>query len=157
MTNTAFRATYSDFKLIKTRQSVQIIFEIPLQDVDTALDVLGGMPDPSKERWFAVAPLRADHVQPRSVSDKPPTGAKQNWRDMQPAQQAGIRCAEPIFQAFLQERYPEEWREGRETAECVRLICGVTSRSELGTNQKARVLWHQLDEQYQGWKVVEHA
>lgn len=148
-TPAAFRATYSDLKLIKTRQCVQIVFELPLADFDAAYAVLGGLPDSSKETWFGIAPL--DLM--KQIEEKP----KRDWRDMQPAQQAGIRCAEPVFIAFLQEARPDDWHESQEAAACVRLICGVHSRVELGTNQKARVIWHQLDEQYQAWKALEHA
>jgi hypothetical protein len=90
-----------------------------------------------------------------------PDGAarpKMDWRDMQPAAQAGIRCGEPSFQTFLKEEYYPHWsKSDLDAAVCVRLICGVESRSELGTNQKARVLWHQLDSQFQAWKALEHA
>lgn len=144
----AFRATYSDLKLIKTRQCVQIVFELPLADFDAAYAVLGGLPDSSKETWFGIAPLNAE---------APATSGKRDWHDLQPAQQAGMRCNEPSFVAFLKETRPEDWHEATDAAECVRLICGVASRSELGTNQKARVIWHQLDEQFQAWKAVEHA
>lgn len=88
--------------------------------------------------------------------DKPRSaGVKRDWRDLQPAQQAGIRCGEPTFAAYLREMHPDEWRETREAAACVRFICSVHSRVELGTNQKARALWHQMDTQYQGWLAKE--
>jgi hypothetical protein len=143
----AFRATYSDWKLVKTRQVVQIVFEVPLADADAAYDVIGGMPDPSKERWFGIAPINTEAVQ------KP----KRDWRDMPPTQQAGIRCDDPMFAAFLKEQHPDDWREAENAANFVRGFCGVASRSELVTNHKARVRWHQLDEQFQAWKQVEHA
>jgi len=82
---------------------------------------------------------------------------KMDWRDVQPAAQAGIRCAEPVFAAFLKETRPNLWRETPDAADCVRAICCVTSRSELGTNHKARVMWKQLDDQFSAWKALEHA
>lgn len=155
---TAFRATYSDFKLIKTRQSVQIVFEIPLHDVDAALEVLGGMPTPSSERWFGIAPLTEPaSARPQPVVDKPPVGAKRDWREIPPAQQAGIRCDDAVFEAFLKEEHSDAWAEEQNPTDCVRFICGVASRAELATNQKARVIWHQLDSQFLAWKAVEHA
>jgi hypothetical protein len=68
-----------------------------------------------------------------------------------------MRCAEPTFVAFLKEARPDDWHEAPEAADCVRLICGVQSRAELAGNQKARVIWHQLDNEYQAWKALEHA
>lgn len=149
----AFRGTYSDWRLVKTRGVVQIIFEIPLAEADAAYQILGGMPDTSKERWFAVAPLLKEDTRPLLTLDKP-AAAKRDWRDLGPAQQAGIRCEESTFIAFLTEERPGDWYESDNAAECVRLICGVQSRSELATNQKARVIWHQLDDQYQAWMKV---
>lgn len=102
------------------------------------------------------AEKESNRVTPQ-LSSPHSAGAKRDWRDMQPAQQAGIRCGEPIFQAFLKETRPDVWREAASPAECVRLICGVTSRVQLGTNQKARMIWHQLDEAFQAWRAMEHA
>lgn len=51
----AFTATYSDLKVVRTRQVVQFIFEVPLEAADHAINVLGGMPSPMQERWFAIA------------------------------------------------------------------------------------------------------
>jgi len=141
----AFRGTYSDWRLVKTRAVIQVIFEVPLADADTAYEVLGGMPVYANERWFGIAAIDAKKTEPQ----------KRDWRDLQPAQQAGIRCEDPIFIAFLKEARPEDWHESQEAAACVRLICGVHSRVELGTNQKARVIWHQLDESYQAWLHLE--
>lgn len=82
---------------------------------------------------------------------------KRRWEEMQPQQQAGMRCGEPAFIAFLKETRPDDWHESQDAAECVRLICGVHSRVELGTNPKARVIWTQLDFAYAAWKALEHA
>ncbi len=168
---TAFKATYSDWKLIKTRGVVQVVMEVPLAEADAAYDVLGGMPNPANETWFGIAPINLNQpakekpvtspirtpARPRSDTDKHQVGAKRDWRDLLPAQQAGIRSDEPSFTAFLKENHPDDWHEASEAAECIRLICGVTSRAYLSTNQKARVIWHQLDTEYQAWKALEHA
>lgn len=86
-----------------------------------------------------------------------PDGTKRekiDWRDMQPAAQAGIRCGEKAFWAFLSER--QRVSVGPEEApHIVRFICSVNSRAELGANHKARVLWHQLDTEYQAWLAKE--
>lgn len=153
----AFRAVYADWKLVKTRQTVQIIFEVPLHEADKAYDVLGGMPAPAAERWFGIAALATEHAKPQPVVDRPPAGAKRDWRDLPPQQQAGIRCDEPTFAAFLKEERKDDWHEATDVADCVRLICGVKSRAELSTNHKARVIWTQLESQYQAWKAMEHA
>jgi hypothetical protein len=171
---TAFRATYSDWKLIKTRGVVQVVMEVPLADADAAYDVLGGMPVHGKERWFGIAALKSPAEEARAAprqtvpQSSRPDGAKRPWRDLDPTTQAGMHCNDPVFGAFLREKYADGWREaagflsdGKVTtesdrrAECVRLICGVTSRKELSTNHKARVIWHQIDTQFQAWRALE--
>jgi len=87
--------------------------------------------------------------------EMPKQKGKMDWREMQPAAQAAIRCNEATFWAYLREvqAYPDV--ESPETATvAVRHLCKVSSRAELGTNHKARVLWHQLDESFQAWKLV---
>lgn len=99
-------------------------------------------------------------AQPRQEAPQPPNpdGArrgKMDWRDMQPAAQAGIRCADPMFWTFLWEEQGLMTTDSEEAAENVRKMCCIKSRSELGTNHKARVLWKQLDDQFQAWQLME--
>lgn len=160
---TAFRAVYADWKLVKTRSVVQVVLELPIEQADAAYEVLGGMPQPSKERWFGIAAIKSpaslsppkESGEPQPVLDKPQAGAKRDWRDMPPAQQAALRCNSPVFTAFLKEERSDDWHEaGADPAECVRLICSVASRSHLNTEHRARVVWKQLDDQFQAWERV---
>lgn len=57
MTPAAFSASYSDWRVIKGRKCVQIVFEITLEKADEAYRVLGGMPIAANEVWCAVARL----------------------------------------------------------------------------------------------------
>jgi hypothetical protein len=156
----AFRATFADLKVIKTRQCVQIILEVPTEQFDAAYEVLGGLPNPAAERWFAVAALAQDSKpaseRPQAVVlDEPQSGGKRDWRDMPPSQQAALRCNNAAFNVFLKEKWPDDWNEaGADPAECVRLICSVPSRSALDTEHRARVVWKQLDTQYEAWMRV---
>jgi hypothetical protein len=166
---TAFRAAFSDMKLVKTRQVAQLIFEIPIEEFDAAYEVLGGMPVPSKERWFGIAALKstAEEARAKPRQEVPPStrpdGAKRgkiDWRDMQPAAQAALRCEQPAFRTFLMEQHsfrPREANSPDEAAEFIRSFFGIKSRSELGTKHGLRMLWKQLDDQFIAWKQVEHA
>lgn len=58
MTDAVLQATYSDFKLIKTRKVISLSFEVPIEQANQVYAALG-MPDPSKERWVAIAALVA--------------------------------------------------------------------------------------------------
>jgi len=165
----AFRATYADWKLIKTRGVVQVVMEVPLADADAAYGVLGGMPNPGQESWFGIAPISLP-VQPEEASAAPPRqdsphapqpdGAgkreRMEWRELQPAAQAAIRANDPQFRAFLREEmvYPDVDTEESATIS-IRHICRIKSRSELSTDHRKRVLWHQLDQRYQAWLAKE--
>lgn len=157
----AFRATYADWKLIKTRGVVQVVFEVPLADSDAAYDVLGGMPNPANETWFGIAPIKLHQEEeaPESRQDTPqadnPDGDRRNWRDVQPSAQAAMRCDKPEFWAFLREEHRQRVANKDDAATAVRKICGVNSRAHFNTNHVARVAWHQLDSQYQAWLAKE--
>ncbi len=112
---------------------------------------------PAKEVMPNSGNLPTDNAKPQP--DKPQSaGAKRmEWREMQPAAQAGIRCADPIFVAFLKEQHEPYWETYEDAASVVRSICDVKSRSELGTKHAARMIWKQLDDQFQAWKAHENA
>jgi hypothetical protein len=167
---TAFRAAFSDMKLVKTRQVAQLIFEIPIEEFDAAYEVLGGMPVPSKERWFGIAALKSPAEEARARPDqeiphhtRPDRAAreKMDWRDMQPAAQCALRCNDATFRAFLTEEHSFRPRTGEDAAEqaaaFIRNWFGIKSRSELSTDHKKRVLWKQFDDSFSAWKALEHA
>jgi len=152
----AFRATFSDMKLVKTRQVAQLIFEVPIEEFDAAYEVLGGMPVPSKERWFGIAAI-APAATARPEPNQPQARAKQDWRDLPPSQQAGIRINEPAFGAYLKENHADEWHETGDADGCLKMILRITSKTELKTDPRRMMLWKQLDDAYQAWKALEHA
>jgi hypothetical protein len=157
----AFRAVYSDMKLVKTRQVAQLIFEIPIENFDAAYEVLGGMPVPSKERWFGIAALKspAEEAPSNVPSGSPPStrpdGTKRDWRDLPPPQRAGIRVGEALFAAFLREERPDDWHEAQDADDCLKLICGINSKRDLLTNHKALVMFNLLDSAFAAWKAKE--
>jgi hypothetical protein len=159
---TAFRATFSDMKLVKTRQVAQLIFEIPLAEFDMAYEVLGGMPNPANERWFGIAAIKVREAMVKPDQESAPAPdrakpAKRDWRDIAPSQQAGIRIGEPSFAAYLKEHHPDEWHETGDADACLKMILRIESKTELKTDPKRMTLWHQIDEHYQAWKALEHA
>lgn len=98
-------------------------------------------------------------AKPRQVTspDTPTGGArgKMDWRDMQPAAQAVLRCKDATFRAFLREVKRYGHCNEEEAAIAVRDFCGVKTRADLGTVHAARVIWHQLDAEYQAWLAKE--
>lgn len=84
-----------------------------------------------------------------------PAGAKRDWREVQPAAQSGIRCAEPTFRAFLRETRGLDVFDKLQAEIAIRDICGVESRVEFSTNPSKRALWKQIDDAYQAWSARE--
>lgn len=88
---------------------------------------------------------------------------RDKWRALGPARQAGIRCKDAIFWAFLREqgindvKYPEARNEERAAA-IVRNLCNVLTRSDLGKPafSDQRLLWYDVDTKFQAWKAREH-
>lgn len=141
------QATYADMKLVRTRSCAQLIFEIPIEQAPAAIEAFG-VPLPGKEVWCAIARLDLTKAANEPASEGQRTA--RHWGQVKPPQQAGIRCDEKAFQRFLGERYDAvETTEG--AAECVRDICGVSSRSDIGVTDESLRAWRELDGEYQFW------
>src|SRR3990167_1398519 len=155
----AFGAEYVDWKLVKTRAAIQIVFEIPLEAADHAYRVLGGMPDNSKSRWFGIARMEHDE-QPKAGSSKgrtsdfesenegsnPSPAAK--WSTLTPAQQAGILCNDPAFEKFMSEVHNFTHAD---VPLMVRQHCNVDSRKDILPDSYAGRRWRELVSDYRAW------
>jgi len=108
----AFKATFSDFRLVKGRKVAQIVVEVPIEEADNALKALGGIPRPDLERWVAVARLSPGAFIPKSEAlasadgegappQKQPTPApgetKGGWYALKPSARAAILCKDGDF------------------------------------------------------------
>lgn len=148
----AIRASFSDFRIIKGRKQAQLILEVPIEEADNALAVLGGVPQPHSERWVAVARLNGVE------KPEPEPKEKRKWEDLKLSTQAGIRCSEPGFWHYLNEEhaFPASIDTEERAADLVRWICGVPSRQGLNDTPEAAEKWRDLDHSYQAWlKVAE--
>lgn len=95
-----------------------------------------------------------DHDRNAASSDEPaPEKPHKSWHDMMPAQQAGILCNEPAFARFLEEYYPATYRSEAVSnpAECVRIVCGVKSRSHIVPGTTAAGKWKEIAGEYRAW------
>lgn len=172
----AFQATYSDFRLVRSRKVVQFVFEVPLEAANYACDVLGGMPNPAAETWCAIARLDLkkasgplfdgegrpgpstlavnSEASPSASRRGEPSPRKPVAAERRLAQRAGILCSEIPFRKFLEVELP-----GRiiltedEAATAVREICHVASRSEIVIGTEEGHLFEQLLGRYEGWKA----
>jgi hypothetical protein len=137
----AIQATFADFRLIKGRKQAQLVLEIPIEEADNALAVLGGIPQPQSDCWVAVARLNG------VAKPEPKLKEKQKWEDLKLSMQAGIRCEEKAFHDYL----GVTRGSAEQAAAEVRNICGVDSRSGLNDNPAAAAKWNDLDRSYQAW------
>lgn len=95
--------------------------------------------------------------------DETPTDHKaqdrDKWRQLGPTKQAGIRCSDPVFWAWLEEVHHYEVRNHEHAATAVRDMCGVVSRRDLEKpgNSTERLRWYAIDNAFQGWRAAENA
>ena len=166
MNEAAFQATYSDWRVIKGRKVIQIVFELPIETADQAYQVLGGMPNMVSEIWCGIARLeqpvsrqsppaaveRPEPVRPPDSVPAEPARANKERRsfgELTPTTQAGIICGERAFRLFLAEQHPEVWTiTNRDPAAAVREICKVDSRADIKPDN---ALWSALVLQYRLW------
>ena len=154
----AFRATYSDWKLIRTRKCVQLVFEVPIEESNKAYEVLGGMPNPASEIWCAVARLvnsaeekPAHKPPPSAIPDK--AGAARNKL----AQRAALLCKDPVFHRFLEEtQFCSIPVTEVEATGWLRTYCNVKSRSEIIWGSAAGNKWEDLFSQFIVWRDGPH-
>ena len=150
---TAIKATFSDFRIVKGRKVAQLIFELPLEAADHALQALGGVPQPDVSRWVGIAPITDEAATraPTAPVEKPKT----DWGGLSPVKQAGIRCNESAFQVWLVQECGMESTMSESlkdaAARFVRENCQIDSRSELDTNVDAKAAWSKLDADYRYW------
>jgi hypothetical protein len=144
----AFKATYSDFRLVRSRKVVQLVFEVPLEKSADALACLGGMPNPAAETWCAIARLDLDKAE-----QFVPEIARPNKL----AQLIGIRCNDKMFWQFLMNRYrvifsTNAHKSSEIAAEFVRDFCKVESRADIQGNPEAALRWDLLESSFICWR-----
>lgn len=148
-----FRATYSDWRVIKGRKVVQVVFETPIEQADLAYKVVGGMPNPAEEKWFAIARLteqsgQAPRQEPTQLA---PAGAPKSY-----AQRIALLCKEGRFRAYLNERFTvtpsRHVHDEAAAADLVRNILNVVSRGDVNEmNPEAVAKWRKLSADYDAW------
>lgn len=152
---TAFRACYADLKIIKSRSVAQVILEIPLEQADAALLVLGGVPRPDSEVWVGVARLAKDAPVASPEAVEQPKERKR-FEEMRPSAQAALLCDDQRFQAWIGSRAPRRWAglidamaPYKEAARV--LLCeevGITSRKQLDVDGPFNEMFHALVASY---------
>jgi hypothetical protein len=137
---------------LQQRQSGDWVLRLTVQAIDMHQTIVGA----SMGTRFAcvLVEINDDETPVDHVAEE-----RDKWKALGAAQQAGIRCKDPIFLAYLNEERGFDVHNEEEAAQVVRGICGVTSRSELNKPGKLeqRLQWYKIDFAFQAWKAVEHA
>lgn len=168
----AFQACFTDWRLIKGRKVVQVVFEIPLELADQAYKALGGMPDPGKSVWCAVARLNAGaeaeptlapqtKSSPRqdSAAHGPNSGFdsrdRRRFDSLPLPQQAALLCADPVFQAFVEEEFGWSCQTDDDAKRWMYHRYGISSRADLERKDLMAGSDFRRDrEQFIAWKLV---
>lgn len=138
---TAVLATFSDFKIVKGRKQAQFIFEVPLEGAQSALEALGGVPQPDSAQWVGIAPVDADKAQ--KPAEKPKGGKL--------AQRAGILCGEASFWMFLDREHSYPATNSAAAASFIRDRCNVKSRADLDHSDDAARAFAEINSNYRHW------
>jgi hypothetical protein len=104
------------------------------------------------ERESALPAREGEFVSTLDKPDGSPSRTRKAWGDMSPAQQAGLLCGDPLFQQFLFQRCNITKPDKDEAAAAVREICGVKSRSEIGSLGAAGAKWRDLVADFRVWE-----
>jgi hypothetical protein len=138
------KATYTEWRMIKTRKVLQLVLEIPLEQQGDVLTRLGP-PMPDQEKWVAVALL--DELVAQEAEQKPKdldrslTG-KQRYANSSAMEQARDRAAYRLpkdtkFRVWAAGFSPYPLRDEADVARFIRDRCGVDSRAEIATDPDA--------------------
>ena len=116
-----------------------------------------GLPDavmkaPPGTRYVAVFVEVGDNEEPVKRAPAAPEKVKVPFKDMPLSVQAGIRCGDPTFWEFLRWKgYACDSDPVDQSADVVRSLCGVQSRSSLDTIGSAGSAWMAIEADYAVW------
>ena len=134
----AIQASYSDYRRVKGRKVLQLIFEVPLEQAPMVHDAFGE-PSPDGSTWVGIAKIdltaRPEERKPVKLSNR-----------------AAMLCKDDQFAAYLKQRYPLlTVNSSDDAAEFVRISCCIKSRSELDQNDFAADLYRKIEAEYDHW------
>lgn len=150
----AIKATFSDFQLVKTRKLAKLIFEIPVEQADEALKVLGGLPRSDSERWVGIALLdmQAGKAPKPAIFgrtfDNGEGATRRAFCDLPFPQQAGIKSDDLKFQLWMSLHY----HSGNGCADAIRNYCGVSSRAHILPGTEAGDRWIELLRNFENYR-----
>ena len=151
------KATLSDWRTVKGRKQLQLIFEVPLEQQKEVLTRLGA-PDTATPLWCAIALLDPEKAQEQPKDTTRSEVAKKAYRDMTVWKKAATRavmlCKDERFRDWLRRRQgnglplPAGEAGGEAAAYFLREACNIESRSEIATDERAYTAFIALEQEY---------
>jgi hypothetical protein len=149
MTNLAvIKATFSDWRTVKGRKQLQLIFEVPLEQQSDVLARLGA-PNSENPLWCAIAMLTKEATEPKPVDVSKSERGKEQYRQKDAMEQAAIRacilCEDLKFKLWASKRAVPGITD---TASWLRFTLNIHSRNEISNDQRAYDAFLALETQY---------
>jgi len=141
-----FQGNYSDLRFVKTRKVAQITVEIAIEQAADFVKVFGA-PNPAAECPIVIARLDLNAAK-QEPQDKPRT----KFSEMKPSAQAAMRCNEPGFIKYLEDRNNIPIGIPDNAASVLRTMLNIKSRADLDKDPEAAKRWRQMDDDYFGWQ-----
>jgi hypothetical protein len=149
LTAAAIKATFADWRTVKGRKVLQLIFEVSLEQQGDVLSVLGA-PMPDEARWCGIALLAgpsqevpAERVGAGDIGPEPAPPAK--TEGVRACLRAVLLCKDERFKRWLM---GSPIRTKEDTAAGMRAYLGVASRSEIATNPETLKRFLNLEARY---------
>ena len=165
MTAIAISGQLVDIRNIAQHKCARLIVDVPAEQaasivaafgwptmvdpIPVAIARLQNPPDDLSGGKEAGGAFRPGSASPPPLVPEAPK-ARRHWDDLSPAQQCGIRCADPIFRKFLEENYGQEFNNEDSAAMFMRDYFRIESRSDLTAKH-----WSAFDKTFQAWKVAD--
>jgi hypothetical protein len=131
----------TDVRNLAAHKSIKLTIEIPAELAASVVEAFG-WPTGVKPVPVAVAAM-----DPKKMSA--PSSEAPESRQRSLSQQAGMKCQDAVFRAFMGASNADE------CADMVRSRCGVTSRADIRVNTPAGRIWAEVMEEFAGWKRAE--
>jgi hypothetical protein len=154
-TPAAISATFSEWRMVKSRKVLQLVFELPLEKQGEVLAALG-VPLPDAESWCAIARLK---IEPTTAPSKSELG-KQRYAASSDMERAIVRAARlPADERFQNWVHVQALKAGwgREQPVVIdeeaainylRNVCKVTSRREITQDAAAYQRFIAMESKY---------
>jgi hypothetical protein len=94
------KADFADFRRVKGRKVMQLFLEIPLEEAEAALRVLGH-PRVGESTWCAIALLNSEAVKAEGQAEQREAAPKKSWSELKRSQQAYLLTHDPSFGAYF--------------------------------------------------------